>query len=194
MIYFINKATDLPLQEVFPGITGHLIHTKLSTIADFRIAKGTELPEHAHPHEQTSTVLEGRFLFTVGGETRELAPGDVAVIPGGVAHSGIALTDCRIMDVFAPVREDYRVPVSAPEYQPVDCGFYDHFEAAIVQRRLVTLEFLEPNGSSVTKQIRLLDLKTDSGEEFVQLEGGEWLRLDRVVALDGVAAGTNCRS
>lgn len=109
MSYFINKATDLPLQEVFPGITGHLIHTELSTIADFRIAAGTALPEHSHPHEQTSTILEGRFLFTVGGETKELGPGEVAVIPGNVAHSGTALTDCRIMDIFSPVREDYRV-------------------------------------------------------------------------------------
>lgn len=192
MTYFINKATDLPLQEVFPGITGHLIHTKLSTIADFRIVKGTELPEHAHPHEQTSTVLEGRFRFTVGGEIRELGPGEVAVIPGGVAHSGVALTNCRIMDVFAPVREDYRVSVPTAEYQPIDCGFYDHFEAAIVQRRPVTLEYFPADGASVTKKIRLLDLKTESGEEFVQLDGGEWLRLDRVVSLDGVATGTNC--
>ena len=108
MSYFISKHTDLPLQEVFSGITGHLVHTRLTTIADFRIAAGTKLPAHAHPHEQTSTILEGRFLFTVGGETRELGPGDVAVIPGGVEHSGEALTDCRIIDVFAPVREDYR--------------------------------------------------------------------------------------
>lgn len=108
MSYFVNKKTDLPLVEVWPGILGRLIHTELSTIADFRIAAGTVLPEHQHLHEQTSTVLEGRFRFTVGGETRELGPGEVAVIPGKIPHSGEALTDCRIMDVFAPVREDYR--------------------------------------------------------------------------------------
>ncbi len=109
MKYFINKEADLPLQEVFPGITGQLIHTEALTIADFRIAKGTVLPEHAHPHEQVSTVLEGRFAFTVGGEERILAAGEVAVIPGNVAHSGTALTDCRIIDVFAPAREDYKL-------------------------------------------------------------------------------------
>lgn len=108
MSYFVNKEQDLPFIEVWPGIMGHLIHTEQSTIADFRIAAGTVLPEHQHPHEQTSTILEGRFKFTVGGETRELGPGEVAVIPGNVPHSGEALTDCRIMDVFAPVRQDYR--------------------------------------------------------------------------------------
>lgn len=109
MKYFINKQEDLPLQEIFPGITGHLIHTDALTIADFRIAKGTVLPEHSHPHEQISTVLEGRFAFIVGGEESILFPGEVAVIPGNVVHSGTALTDCRIIDVFSPAREDYKL-------------------------------------------------------------------------------------
>lgn len=186
---FINKERDLPLQEVFPGITGYLIHTTLNTIADFRIAAGTELPEHAHPHEQTSTVLEGRFLFTVGKETRELGPGEVAVIPGNVAHSGKALTDCRIMDVFAPVREDYRVK---PAYQPINCNFYDHFEAAIVQRRAVSLEFKLPDGTVTRQTVKLKDLKTVDKEEFVQLANGEWLRLDQVISLDEHAPGDSC--
>jgi len=107
--YFIRKEADLPLQEIFPGITGHLIHTELTTVADFRITAGTELPTHRHPHEQTSTVLEGKFLFRVGEQERELSAGEVAVIPGNVPHSGCALTDCRIIDVFAPAREDYKV-------------------------------------------------------------------------------------
>ena len=106
--FYVNKTTDLPAQEVYPGIVGRIIHTEAVTIADFRIAAGTELPLHDHPHEQTSTILEGRFRFEVDGEVRECGPGEVAVIPGNVPHRGTALTNCRIMDVFAPVREDYR--------------------------------------------------------------------------------------
>lgn len=109
MSYFVNKEQDLPLQEVFPGILGRLVHTKLTTVADFNIAEGTVLPTHHHPHEQTSTVLSGEFLFVVGEEERLLRAGDVAVIPSNVPHSGKALTDCRIIDVFSPVREDYRI-------------------------------------------------------------------------------------
>lgn len=109
MRYYVNKAADLPLQEVFPGILGRLVHTELTTIADFSIAAGTQLPEHQHPHEQTSTVLAGRFRFWVAGEERILEAGEVAIIPGGVPHRGEALTDCRIIDVFAPVREDYKL-------------------------------------------------------------------------------------
>ena len=109
MKYYLEKEKDIPLQEVFPGIKGYLVHTEHCTIADFRLREGTELPLHQHPHEQTSTVLEGRFLFEVDGEERECTAGHVAVIPGNVPHRGKALTDCRIIDVFSPVREDYRI-------------------------------------------------------------------------------------
>ena len=34
--------------------------------------------------------------------------GEVAVIPSGAVHSGRALTQCRFLDVFHPVREDYK--------------------------------------------------------------------------------------
>lgn len=109
MSYFFNKATDLPAQTIFPGITGKLVHSGRTTVGDFLIEKGTELPEQHHPHEQISTVLEGEFLFVVGGEERLCRTGEVAVIPPDVPHRGTALTDCRILDVFAPVREDYKV-------------------------------------------------------------------------------------
>ncbi|MBC6996841.1 cupin domain-containing protein [Neolewinella lacunae] len=109
MSFYLNKVADLPRQEVFPGIVGHLVHTDHVSIGDFRIAAGTELPQHHHPHEQTSTVLAGQFRFDIGGEVRICGPGDVAVIPGNVSHGGVALTECHIIDVFAPVREDYRL-------------------------------------------------------------------------------------
>lgn len=109
MNYYLNKQEDLPIQEIFPGITGRLVHTERSTIADFRIAEGTELPLHHHPHEQTSTVLDGEFLFEIDGVKRICRAGDVAVIPSDTPHRGTALTPCRIIDVFVPAREDYKV-------------------------------------------------------------------------------------
>ena len=53
-------------------------------------------------------MLAGTLELTVSGETHTLRPGDVFVIPPGVLHSGRALSQCRVLDVFAPVREDYR--------------------------------------------------------------------------------------
>jgi len=98
----------LDAREIVPGFRGRFIHTDQMTFSYWVVEEGAALPSHAHPHEQITTVIEGRFEMTVGGETRLCEPGMVAVIPGGVTHSGRALTPCRIVDVFQPPRADYR--------------------------------------------------------------------------------------
>jgi quercetin dioxygenase-like cupin family protein len=64
--------------------------------------------DHAHPHEQMGILLEGQLEFTVGGVTRLIGPGDIWRIPGGVVHGVRALEKSVALDVFHPIREDYR--------------------------------------------------------------------------------------
>ncbi len=94
---FIHWENELPQQEVWQGMTARMIHTGKITIARFNIKAGTQLPLHHHPHEQISTILEGEFEMSI-------------VIPSNAPHSGHALSDCVIIDVFQPSRDDYRVP------------------------------------------------------------------------------------
>jgi quercetin dioxygenase-like cupin family protein len=53
-------------------------------------------------------VVEGEFEFTLDRKTKKYSNGDVVVIPSNIPHSGKALTNCKLMDVFSPVREEYR--------------------------------------------------------------------------------------
>lgn len=95
-------------KEIVPGFCGRFVHSQNMTFAYWRIVEGAQLPEHIHHHEQVVNMLEGEFELTVDGVAHRLTPGDVLIIPGNVRHSGVALTDCRILDVFHPTRDDYR--------------------------------------------------------------------------------------
>lgn len=105
---FLTPA-QLPSRAILGGrILGHYAHLDRMTFGEVRIAAGTDLPMHQHPHEQFTYCIAGTVRFTVGDETIDLAPGMLAVIPGGVVHGGKVLTDARLIDIFSPVREDYR--------------------------------------------------------------------------------------
>lgn len=100
---------SIPPKLIFNGtIRGHYAHLEKMTFGEVELDADTDVPMHSHPHEQVTYVLSGRFRFTIGDETTVLEPGMAAVIPGGVRHGGRTLTACRVVDVFAPVREDYR--------------------------------------------------------------------------------------
>jgi len=104
----IIATEDIPEKEIVPGYWARFIHSEHMTVAFWRVETGAALPEHAHPHEQVTTLLEGEFEITVAGETRLLKPGMAAIIPGSEKHKGKALTACRLIDAFYPVREEYR--------------------------------------------------------------------------------------
>ncbi|MEM9885838.1 MAG: cupin domain-containing protein [Bacteroidota bacterium] len=107
MNYF-HQISQIPEKEIIKGFHGKMLHLEGFTIAYWRIEKGSILPEHSHVHEQLSQVMTGEFEMTVSGETQVCKLGKVVTIPSHAVHSGRALTDCTIIDVFQPVREDYR--------------------------------------------------------------------------------------
>lgn len=38
--------------------------------------------------------------------------GEVLIVPPDVKHKGKAITDCYVIDVFYPIREDYQVELT----------------------------------------------------------------------------------
>ncbi len=99
---------DIKEREIVPGYRARFLHSKHMTLAYWDVDPGAALPEHSHHHEQIANVLEGRFELTVDGKSQILEPGQAAVIPSDVPHSGIAITACRLLDAFHPCRDDYR--------------------------------------------------------------------------------------
>ena len=103
------EISGITSKEILPGFVGRFIHSENMTFAYWDISESAALPVHSHPHEQVVNMLEGQFELTLDGKPHSLKAGDVLVIPSNVPHSGRAITDCRILDVFQPTRDDYRV-------------------------------------------------------------------------------------
>jgi len=99
---------DVEEKEPMPGLKGRFVHSDNMTVAHWNFEAGSVLPEHAHPHEQIANIIEGEFELTVNGESKILGPGSIVVIASNLKHSGRSVTNSRIVDVFYPVREDYR--------------------------------------------------------------------------------------
>ena len=100
--------SDIKERELVNGIKGRYFHTNSMTIGFVDIEKGAILPAHSHVHEQTTQINEGQLEMTIDGVTQVLKPGVITLIPSNVVHSALALTDCKVVDIFSPVREDYK--------------------------------------------------------------------------------------
>ncbi len=99
---------DIEIKEFFPGLNGKLVHGEKITWAFWDVEKDAVVPEHSHHHEQIMHVLDGEFEFILNGNKKICKNGDVVVIPSNAPHSGKAITKCKLMDVFSPVREEYK--------------------------------------------------------------------------------------
>jgi quercetin dioxygenase-like cupin family protein len=104
----IQDISKIEQKEIIKGFNGRFFHTNNFTIAFWEIQEGSLLPEHAHIHEQTTQVIEGKLEMLIDGVTTVLEAGMIANIPSNIVHSGKALTNCKVTDVFSPTREDYK--------------------------------------------------------------------------------------
>ena len=84
-----------------------LVHGEKTLMGEFSLAKGAEIPLHAHPHEQTGIMISGKVRFKIGDEMFEVEAGDSWCIPGEVEHAVEVLENSVVLEVFSPVREAY---------------------------------------------------------------------------------------
>jgi len=94
--------------QALPGIERKtLVYGEKTLTAEFHLAKGSQLPLHAHPQEQTGYLISGRMRFFIGDEVYDVEPGDSWCVPGNVEHRAEIFEDAVVVEVFSPVREDY---------------------------------------------------------------------------------------
>lgn len=95
--------------ELWPGVIRKTLGWgDRALVAEITLYKGSVVPEHSHPHEQVGYVASGRLEFIVGSTRDVLVAGDGYIIPGNLPHSVIAHEDSIAIDIFSPVRDEYK--------------------------------------------------------------------------------------
>jgi quercetin dioxygenase-like cupin family protein len=107
MSFFTVK--ELPSTEMLPGVLRRAVYLDNVMLTFFEFEPGGVVPEHSHPHEQISYVVEGALEFRLGGEVQVLRAGEGACCPPGVPHGATVLEEpTKVIDAWHPVREEYK--------------------------------------------------------------------------------------
>jgi len=94
--------------QVLPGISQKtLIFGEKTLMAEFRLQAGSQLPEHAHPYEQTGYLVSGHIRLRIGDAVQDVRPGDAWCIPTNAPHGAQIVADSIAIEIFAPRRDDY---------------------------------------------------------------------------------------
>lgn len=103
----VNWST-IPVECPSAGIKRQLVVGEHMMICRFVFAPFLATPEHSHPHEQLSMVLQGRVRFFIEGHERIAVPGDVLHFPPNIRHGATMLDEeVVLIDIFTPIREDF---------------------------------------------------------------------------------------
>ena len=104
---------DYPIVKTGEGVTRQVLadHPDLMVVAFHFDKAGAEGALHDHPHVQSTYVKSGQFRFFLGGEEREVGPGDSFVVDSRMTHGCACVEPGTLVDCFTPRRE--RLPVMA---------------------------------------------------------------------------------
>jgi len=72
------------------------------------------------------------------------------------------------------------------DYRPISCEFHDVLESLATRRRRAVVVYRTDDGTTRQTEATLADLFGRGGIEYVTLDSGEEIRLDRLVSVDGV--------
>ena len=98
---------SVTLEALNPRLGRKLIVGKDIMLARVFLAKGCIVPEHSHPNEQLTYILQGALKFWIAGKEIVVRAGEVLTIPPNMPHKAKALEHTDDLDIFTPPRADW---------------------------------------------------------------------------------------
>jgi quercetin dioxygenase-like cupin family protein len=101
---------EIPDEEARPGIRRRGFGNDDCLLVYNECRPGMALRPHSHDFDQIAMITRGRAVFHVGDAGHEVGPGSVLLIRAGEEHYIEPVGDETVhnIDVFVPLREDYR--------------------------------------------------------------------------------------
>ncbi len=103
------RASEVKPVEMVPGVWRRTLSWgEQVMVVQTTLAEGAVVPNHRHPHEQITYIVEGELSMDVEGRTHVLVPGDSLLFSADVEHGATALKRTIVVDTFSPPREEYK--------------------------------------------------------------------------------------
>ncbi len=99
--------SSVAVESLNPLLGLHFVVGKNIMLARVLLKKGCIVPEHSHPNEQVTYILEGALKFRIDGKEIVVNAGEVLTIPPNMPHAAEAMEDTVDLDVFDPPRADW---------------------------------------------------------------------------------------
>jgi quercetin dioxygenase-like cupin family protein len=97
----------IPLEDLNPLLQRQFVVGQDIMLARVLLKKGCIVPEHSHPNEQLTYIVEGALQFWIDGKQITVHAGEVLCIPSNMPHKAEALEDTVDLDIFNPPRADW---------------------------------------------------------------------------------------
>ncbi len=99
--------SSVALEDLTPLLQRQFVVGQEIMLARVLLKKGCIVPEHSHPNEQLTYILEGALKFWIDGKEIVVHAGETLCIPSNMPHKAEALEDTVDLDVFNPPRADW---------------------------------------------------------------------------------------
>ena len=109
----LDEDVDGIARQLADGLSARIFPGDQAMISIVDAAPNAEGKMHQHPEEQWGVMLEGSAIRVQGDKEIPVKKGDFWRTPGHVPHTLRAGPEgCRVLDIFAPPRSDYKKPGS----------------------------------------------------------------------------------
>lgn len=104
----VTDWSKIKKENPAPGIQRQMVVGQNVMMVRFTFEPFLVTPEHTHPHEQMTLVVQGKVKFFIEGEVKIVSPGDVLHFPPHNRHGATMLDEeVVLIDIFSPIREDF---------------------------------------------------------------------------------------